>query len=455
MSKNTDYDVLIIGGGVTGTALLYALSNYTNVQRMGIIEKYDEFGEVSTHYNNNSQTLHFGDIETNYTLEKATRVKEAADMLTIYLHRYAKNAFVKGGKMVIAVGNTEIQELEKRYSEFKELFPKLKKLDRDELEKIEPKLIEKRSKTEKLLALYTDDGYAVNYKKLAQSYVKESLRSSEARVIEKRGRTIDTLMNTTVQRIEKAEGGFQVVTTRGTLRARAVAVTAGPYSLVFAKQLGYGKEMGLLPVAGSFYCGNNLLRGKVYTMQVKKLPFAAIHGDPDVNDGSETRFGPTAKVLPMLERYDYKSVRHFFKVSVWTIRGVISLFRIIADWTIFTYIVHNFLFDIPIVGKWLFLQKARKIVPSLKYMQLRYGKHIGGIRPQVVNTKTMKMEMGEAEIVGDKILFNITPSPGASVSLKNAEQDALKIIQFLKPHFQFDKKRWCRDFESTMVSCSE
>jgi malate dehydrogenase (quinone) len=103
----------------------------------------------------------------------------------------------------------------------------------------------------------------------------------------------------------------------------------------------------------------------------------------------------------------------------------------------------------------LFLQDARKIVPSLKYKDLHFGKGLGGIRPQVVNTITKKLEMGEAEIVGGNILFNITPSPGASVSLKNAEQDTLKIIGFFKSKFNFDQKRWCEDFGSTMTVCKE
>ena len=66
-----DYDVLIIGGGVVGTALLYTLSKYTDVKKVGLIEKYSDFGLVNSASYNNSQTLHFGDIETNYSFEKA------------------------------------------------------------------------------------------------------------------------------------------------------------------------------------------------------------------------------------------------------------------------------------------------------------------------------------------------------------------------------------------------
>jgi len=444
--KENKYDVVIVGGGITGTSLLYALSNYTDIPRIALIEKYDDFGKVNSHHNTNSQTLHFGDIETNYSLEKASVVKEAADMLVIYLEKYAKEAFVKVSKMVMAVGEEEIAELQKRFEEFKTLFPSLKMINRKELESIEPNVVAGRDDKEKVIALHTKDGFSVNFKKLSQSFVKEALRSNKK---------IDTFLGSEVKGIERENGFYSIETSDGVLKAESVAVTAGPHSLIFAKDLGYGKNMGLLPVAGSFYCAKNILRGKVYTMQIKKLPFAAVHGDPDVINPHETRFGPTAKVLPMLERYNYKTIGDFFKTSVWNLRGIISLIKIISDPTLFLYVLKNILYDFPIIGKWFFLLDARKIVPSLKYSDLKFGKGIGGVRPQVVNTRSMKLEMGEAEIVGDNILFNITPSPGASVSLKNAEQDALKIVNFFNGKYRFEEKRWCNDFKSTMQQCVE
>src|ERR1035437_8140840 len=82
-----DYDVLIIGGGVVGTALLYTLSKYTDVKKVGLIEKYSNFGLVNSASYNNSQTLHCGDIETNYSFEKAKCVKQMADMVMKYVEK--------------------------------------------------------------------------------------------------------------------------------------------------------------------------------------------------------------------------------------------------------------------------------------------------------------------------------------------------------------------------------
>ena len=233
-----------------------------------------------------------------------------------------------------------------------------------------------------------------------------------------------------------------------TIKARAVAVEAGAHSLLLAKSLGYGKDYALLSVAGSFYLTPRLLRGKVYTVQLKKLPFAAIHGDPEVDDPNITRFGPTAKVLPMLERHNYSTVVEYFKTAGLSLRAIASFLKILADWTILKYIVLNLIYDFPVIGKRLFIKQVRKIVPSIRLRDLQFAQGYGGIRPQVVNLDSRSLELGEAKIVGKNILFNITPSPGASTCLQNAQEDTERLINFLGTEYQFDREKFLQDLSN-------
>ncbi|MBI2591076.1 MAG: malate:quinone oxidoreductase, partial [Candidatus Brennerbacteria bacterium] len=57
MSTIKKYDVLIIGGGVSGTALFYMLSKYTNISKIALVEKYNKVAQVNSRGRNNSQTL--------------------------------------------------------------------------------------------------------------------------------------------------------------------------------------------------------------------------------------------------------------------------------------------------------------------------------------------------------------------------------------------------------------
>lgn len=443
MAERDIYDVVIVGGGVCGTALLYSLAQYTNVGRMALIEKNAGVALVNSRQTSNSQTLHFGDIETNYSLEKATKVNRAASMVKRYLleHDPEQVIYTKFHKMVLAVGEAEADFLRVRYEDFKGLFPDLKLIKRAEIAEVEPNVVIGRDEDEELLALSTPDGYAIDYQALAGSFVERSV----ARVGAEEGRSLDLMMGTKVSAIEEKDGRYVMTANGRTVEARAVAVTSGAHSLMYAKALGYGQDYALLSAAGSFYFAPALLKGKVYMVQMAKLPFAAIHGDPEVHDAGKTRFGPTAKVLPMLERHRYGTVFEYFKTAGLSWGAFRSFFAILSDLTILWYMVVNFFYDFPVVGRVLFSWQVRKIVPGVRVGDLTYAKGYGGIRPQIVNLRSRKLEMGEAKILGRKILFNITPSPGASTCLKTAEDDAKRVVGFLGDGFWFDQEGFSRD----------
>ena len=63
----------------------------------------------------------------------------------------------------------------------------------------------------------------------------------------------------------------------------------------------------------------------------------------------------------------------------------------------------------------------------------------------MVDVETKKLNFGAAKIYGENIIFNITPSPGASVSLANAKNDVTKIIEFLGKEYHFDESKFEKD----------
>lgn len=437
--ENSIYEVAIIGGGVSGTALLYSLSNYTNVKRIVLIEKNSEVALGNSHKTSNSQTLHFGDIETNYTLEKAQKVNKASSLVKNYILRNdpQQEIYSKYHKMVLGIGKEQIEELRERYKEFKSLFPKLKLIGKEEIKFIEPNLLNDRAPEEEILALFTEEGYTIDFQKLSQSFLERAINKGEER--------IDLMMETKVKNIKKEGELYRIQTDKEVVVAKVVIFTAAAYSLLFAKSLGYGKDYALLNVAGNFYLAPGVLNGKVYTVQMKEIPFAAIHGDSEVHDQSKTRFGPTAKVTFQLEGRNYASIFDYFKTAGLSINAFLSFFNILSDKVILKYILRNYIYDIPLIGRRLFLKEVQKIVPSLQLSDLKLAKGYGGIRPQIVNLKTKRLELGEAKIVGENVVFNITPSPGASTCLQNAEYDTEKILDFLGQEYTFDKNRFLQD----------
>ncbi|WP_280537203.1 FAD-dependent oxidoreductase [Halopenitus sp. POP-27] len=427
-----EYDLAIIGGGISGASLLYTVAKFTDVEDVVLIEKEPEIAAINSHHTNNSQTLHFGDIETNYTLEKAEEVKEGAELLAGYLenHDPDREMHSKRSKMVLAVGDEEVEKLESRYHDegFGDLYPKLRSIDREEIADLEPKVVEGRDPDMELRALQTPDGYVVDYGAVSKSFV--DLADEEDGV--------DVYTGTTVTDIDDDGDGFRITTDNGIFESDATVVAAGSHSLQIAKEMGYGQNMSLLPVAGSFFLADDLLNGKVYTLQMKKLPFAAVHGDADVHDGDITRFGPTAKVVPTLERGRFSTAGDFLDVFGFSPDSFLSYANILADRILLPYVLRNLVYDLPEVGKRAFLPNVRKVVPTVELSDIDRASGYGGVRPQIVDTDAKDLDMGEAKITGEDILFNITPSPGASTCLKNAMADTEQVIEFLDGDYAFD-----------------
>jgi len=433
------YDLIIVGGGISGASLLYTTAKFTDIDSIALIEKEPEIAAINSHCTNNSQTLHFGDIETNYTLEKAEEVKEGAELLAGYLERYDddREMHAKRSKMVLGVGEEEVEKLERRYDEegFGDLFPKLRAIGREEIAEYEPNVVEGRDPDTEMLALQTPDGYVVDYGDVTKSLVSRA--EDEAGV--------DVYTGTELTDITPTVDGYTIETDSGRFDCEVATIAAGSHSLQIAKELGYGENKVLLPVAGSFFLADDLLNGKVYTLQMKKLPFAAVHGDADVHDPGVTRFGPTAKLVPTLERGRISTVTDFIDVFGLNAAAFLSYGNILSDRILLPYVLENLVYDLPKVGPKTFLPHVQKVVPNVELDDIERAKGYGGVRPQIVDTAEKSLDMGEAKIVGDEIIFNITPSPGASTCLKNAMRDTHTIMDFFDGEYEFDEPAFRAD----------
>ena len=432
------YEVIIIGGGITGSALVYVLAEFSGIKNIALLEKYEGLATLNSKASANSQTIHCGDIETNYDLQKATEVKRKADMIVKYCqkHGYENKFLFQGQKMALGVGESEVELIKERFEKFKELYPYLQLFDKEELKKIEPKLVfdgRGEERAEDIIAMGVQSGVytTIDYGAMANSFVQN------AKNVE--GKTCDLYLNTEVQNITKVGDKFYIRTAnRLSLSADFVVVDAGAHSLWLAHKMGLGQDLSTICIAGSFYLTKQkLLNGKVYMMQNPKLPFAALHGDPDLLAGGCTRFGPTALTMPKLERYKgCRSVPEFFQSLNFDMDVAKVIWQNFGDSEVRDFLIRNIGFEIPILGKKLFVKNARKIIPSIREEDIYYAKGFGGVRPQVISHSQKKLLLGEARIGENPgIIFNMTPSPGATSCLGNALRDAKSACEYLGVSF--------------------
>ena len=449
------YEVVIVGGGISGAALFYELAKYSTAKNICLLEKYEDLATLNSKGTSNSQTIHVGDIETNYTLSKAKITKRTAKMIEKFCLQYdlQDKIMFKHQKMALGVGEKEVEFITKRYNEFKEVFPYLELWDKETLRELEPKLVyadkeQTKDRPEPIVAMGAKDQYTtVDFGAMTKELAKAGQNADSTK-------TTDIFFNSEVEDIEKVGDKYKLTTVNGTVyTADFVVVNAGAHSLYLAHKMGYGKHMGSLSMAGSFYITNGeFLNGKVYMVQNDKLPFAALHGDPDILENGKTRFGPTALALLVLERY--KGGKSFFQcLKTMNFDGSIMkiFWDLLKDSDIRNYVFKNFLFEVPGINKGLFVKDARKIVPSLTVDDLEYAKGFGGVRPQVLNKTEKKLMLGEASISnGDGIIFNMTPSPGATSCLGNAERDIKVVCDYLK--LEFNEAQFLADYTDPEIA---
>ncbi len=430
--EQREYEVLIVGGGISGATLLYDLAIHSDVQSMCLIEKYDHLDPLNSNAHSNSQTLHCGDIETNYNRKKADHVRGGADMMLQFVNNGSGDPTLKRnyGKMLLGVGEEEVKTVKDRFESISDLYPTLCTVDASDIADIEPHvaLTDGQPREEPIFGLYNPEGWAIDYGRVTENCV------AQAECV--KDKVVDVKLSTEAIKLTRTEHGFEVKVKHGdTLHCKFLVISAGTYSLHLAHTMGKGKHFSVLPVSGSFYFAPEVLNGKVYTVQNPKLPFAAIHGDPDMTKPNVTRFGPTALMLPVLERFNAKTAVGFIESFHFSAGTAKTIFHLMKDKDIREFIYRNIGYEIPVHGKKTFLKEVQKIVPSMKVDDLDFAEHTTGVRPQLIDEEKAELMMGAAKFSdGDGVIFNMTPSPGATSAFANAAEDLVTVTKYLGRH---------------------
>ncbi len=460
-------DVVIIWWGVSGSSIAAVLTAYTDVEKVVLLEKESSLWDVNSKATHNSQTLHEWNIESNYSLEKATKVSFKANILKKYLQKcLPKNTDVYAihHKMLLAVGKEQVEKLTKRYYEFLWLFPDDTLLDGKQIAQHEPKVMEWRDKSQEVTAHFSPHWYTIDFGKLSKSFVDYAEQARQD--------ILDVFTNAKVKNIEQKDWCYYVTLEDWRVfQSKALMVAAGWYTPLLLKdfhkhhpdvwfQYGDGsnelwvENFSILSVAWSFFTAKDkVLNWKVYTMQDPDLPFAAVHGDPEVHDDTITRFWPTALWIPKLERYKNNTVWDYFKVFEISRKATDALYYVLHkdNWKAAKYLFRNTLYELPVIGKYLFSQEIKKIIPTMTYKNIQKAIWYGGTRPQTLNTtKTSKkwLDFWEAKFktLDNSAIFTITPSPWATTCLWNAYEDVQNLVQSFNGKYTFDKEKFDKMF---------
>ncbi len=288
--KNTDnqdrttvYDYAIIGGGIVGLAVAWALVERRERTRLLVVEKEKEWAQHQT--GRNSGVIHSGIYYKPGTL-KARLCRNGNRRMQEFCatHRIRCDMC---GKVIVATETSELPALEKLYQRGLENNLPVRRLKGDEVREMEPHV-------RCLAGVHVPSTGIVDFVAVCRKLTE---------LMTDRGS--DLRLNTKVNAIRFAHERAVLDTTQGQFEARWLINCAGLHSDRVARLAGASPEAKIVPFRGEYYEvkpeRRSLVRHLIYPVPNPDFPFLGVHFTR-MMDGS-VHAGPNAVLSFKREGY--------------------------------------------------------------------------------------------------------------------------------------------------------
>jgi len=421
------YDVIVIGGGCVGCSTIYNLSQRYQGKFL-LIEKEHQHAMHTSNMFRNSGTIHDGATEdyvpgTKKYVMSPSGAKKLINYCKSAEKKYKRRLVKKVGKLVVDSGR---QKLEKIEEGSRKLGFDVRVIDRKELEKIQPIVMNERKDGE-VFSLYHPEAHIID----SSAYV-------DTLVGEAKEKGAEFACDTKLTGLREKDGSLKVETSKGSFLARYVVNSAGIHAITIARELGVGKDYTLIPVRGDFF---EIVGGKakeitkcIYQAPVKSSTAGTSnpqHFHPTMH--GKTYGGPTAVPIYGMELYAGKpeeeavdSKYYLLELAKATL-GFSGFWKLMIKGSFWNMSYKEFRKSI-LPERWAlkyFLGDARKLVPSLEKSDLVKSSH-SGIRAQPLD-KNGNMVPDIQILYGKNSSHYFSPSPALSLSMILGEEESAHI----------------------------
>lgn len=382
------YDIIIIGGGIVGTASAYKLSLQHPDLKILVLEK-DKIAAHQTGHN--SGVIHSG-LYYKPGSYKAKNCVDGRRELVAFAKEHKINHDICG-KIIVASNQSELPFMNKAFNNgLQNGVEGIEKITAAQIKEIEPYAVG-------IEGIWVPCTGIIDFAAVARKYVELIERNPNGKVIE----------GVEVTGFEKHPTFTKVITNSNVYEARYLINCSGLNCDRIAKKDGVNPNMKIVGFRGDYYDlteqGKKKVRNLIYPVPNPAFPFLGVHFTRMVN--GETECGPNAVFTFKREGYGKTDFDLKDTVDALTYAGTWKLF--FKQWR-FGLDEYRRAFS-----KKLFLERLQKLIPSLTMEDIHPGR--AGVRAMALDHDGNMIDDFKIEHNDNSLHVLNAPSPAATASL--------------------------------------
>ncbi|HEY0978496.1 MAG TPA: L-2-hydroxyglutarate oxidase [Flavobacteriales bacterium] len=398
----SNWDVVIVGGGIVGAATLYKLQARFPSKRILLLEKERVLSDHQTGHN--SGVIHSGIYYKPGSYKARNCVQGRRELVA-----FAKQHGIKHdvcGKIIVAVEEAELPRLEQIHQRgIANGIEDLRRITAEEISAIEPHC-------KGIAGLWVGCTGIIDFRGATNKMAELARQLNPASEVH---------TGEEVLAVKEAGGHSEVRTSKGLHRAQAVIFCGGLQSDRLARADGAKVKERIVGFRGDYYDltpqGKHKVKNLIYPVPDPRFPFLGVHFTR-MTDGT-TECGPNAVFTFKREGYGKTDFSWKDTWEALTYGGTWKLF-----FKNFSYGVDEYR---RAFSKRLFLRTLRRLIPSLTMEDIEPGR--AGVRAMLLGTDGEMVDDFRIERRGRHIHVLNAPSPAATACLAIGEHIVEMAVQ--------------------------
>jgi L-2-hydroxyglutarate oxidase len=394
MNESTNFDIIVIGGGIVGLASAYKIVLSHPDIRIAVLEKEDKLASHQTDHN--SGVIHSGLYYTPGSNKAITCVKGRKEL--VEFAKKHKIPYEICGKIIVATKSKELANLETILHYGRESYIEgIEKIGPEQIKEIEPSC-------EGISGIRVPCTGIIDFTKVAEKL---------AQLIEKKGNGNKVLISHRVTALDKHDFFTKVVTNQGSFSAKYIINCAGLQCDRVARMDSVDSKIRIVPFRGDYYelteKAQEKVKALIYPVPDPALPFLGVHFTRTIDGNVEC--GPNAVFSFKREGYGKTD---FSLADAWDSLSYPGLWKMFLKYWRYGLGEYTRAFS-----RKLFLKQLKRLIPSLQDDDIKPCK--SGVRAQALEPNGQPIDDFKIERKGNSIHVLNAPSPAATASLAIGE----------------------------------